>query len=104
MKQKWCEISLSPDIDCPITFTDGEVLECLRLDESEREAAEEMRSSKEILGIGPEGWVHCDHYPAAKEATLQMKAVCLNQAESEIDRIAIRDHWVYDDMDEDEYL
>jgi len=33
-----------------------------------------------------------------------MKEMCLEQAETESERVAIRDHWVYDDLDEDEYL
>jgi hypothetical protein len=28
----------------------------------------------------------------------------LEQAESEFERAAVRDHWVFDDMDEDVYL
>ena len=34
----------------------------------------------------------------------QMKEICLEEADSEIEKTAIRDHWVFDDMDEDEYL
>jgi hypothetical protein len=33
-----------------------------------------------------------------------MKAMCLEQAESEFERTAVRDHWVFDDLDEDVYL
>ncbi|KAF2770391.1 hypothetical protein EJ03DRAFT_350470 [Teratosphaeria nubilosa] len=72
--------------------------------ELEREAAEQLKDSMEMLGLGPEGWISSDNYEAAKEAIARMKEMCLEQAETESDRIAIRDHWVYDDMDEDEYL
>ncbi|KAK4570045.1 hypothetical protein LTR86_003015 [Recurvomyces mirabilis] len=103
-KQQWHQIAASPDLPCPITFTEEEERECLRLDELEREAVVQLEASKEILGLGPEGWVSCDNYEAARETIARMKAMCLEQASTEMERTAVRDHWVYDDMDEDEYL
>ena len=57
-----------------------------------------------MLGLGPEGWVSNDDYEGAMEAIAQMKAMCLDEASTEIEIAAVRDHWIYDDMDEDEYL
>lgn len=104
IKQQWPQIAASPDVPCPITFSAEEEQECLRLDDLEREAAEQLKDSMEMLGLGPEGWIASDNYEAAKEAIARMKKMCLEQAETDSDRIAIRDHWVFDDMDEDEYL
>ncbi|WPG99073.1 kinase-like protein [Acrodontium crateriforme] len=89
---------------CPISFTPEEIQECLRLEAELREADAEMQGSKEILGIGPEGWVPCEHYERVKNATMEMKADMIANAESEMDRDCVRNHYVYDDMDEDEYL
>ncbi|KAM3416296.1 hypothetical protein BST61_g7902 [Cercospora zeina] len=104
VKKHWKDFSNDLDVPCPITFSEAEEEECLRLDDSEREASEQLRETKEMLGIGPEGWVPNDHYAAAKEAVVKMKQLALEQAETEMDRIAVREHWVFDDMDEDEYL
>ncbi|KAF2171727.1 hypothetical protein M409DRAFT_63333 [Zasmidium cellare ATCC 36951] len=75
----------------------------LRLDKLVREAEDEMHAINVMLGVGPAGWVPCDHFDATKAAVDQMKADCLERAEYEIDEAAVRDHWVFDDMDEDEY-
>ncbi|USW54061.1 Putative aminoglycoside phosphotransferase, protein kinase-like domain superfamily [Septoria linicola] len=102
-KQHWHQIVANPDLPCPISFSADEEQESLRLDDLEREAAEQLKGSMEMLGLGPEGWVANDNYEGAKEAITRMKEICLEQAETEIERRAVRDHWVYDDMDEDEY-
>lgn len=104
IKQQWPQILGRSDVPCPIAFTEEEEQECLRLDELEREAAEQLEGSMKMLGLGPEGWVSNDNYEAANGAIAQMKEMCQEQAETESERIAIRDHWVYDDLDEDGYL
>lgn len=104
VKQHWRQIIGDPEVPCPITFTEQEEHECLRLDELEREAEEQLEASKEMLGLGPEGWISHENYEGAKKVVADMKEICMEQAESETERLAVRDHWVYDDMDEDEYL
>ena len=104
VKQNWRDFCGSSTVPCPITFTDEEESECLRLDELEQGAEEQLEASKAMLGLGPEGWVSHDNYEASQAAISQMKAMCLEQADSEIEKTAIKDHWVFDDMDEDEYL
>jgi hypothetical protein len=74
------------------------------LDELEQDAEEQLRASEAMLGLGPEGWVSHDNYEPAQAAIARMKKMCLEQAESEYEKTVIRDHRVYDDMDEDEYL
>jgi hypothetical protein len=74
------------------------------LDELERRAEEQLEASQEMLGLGPEGWVSHENYEAAQAAIATMKAMCLEQAESEAERTAVRDHWIFDDVDEDGYL
>jgi hypothetical protein len=91
------------DVLCPITFTTEEEQESLRLDGLERKAAEQLQGSMEMLRLGPEGRLSCDDFGAAKEAITRMEEMCQKQAETKANKIAIRDHWVYDDLDE-EYL
>jgi hypothetical protein len=100
----WHTICASSDTPCAITLTAEEERECLRLDESEQDAEEQLRASEAMLGLGPEGWVSHDNYEPAQAAIARMKEVCLEQAESEYEKTVIKDHWIYDDMDEDEYL
>jgi hypothetical protein len=104
VKQNRNKICASPGTPCPITFTDEEERGCLRLDELEQDAEEQLRASEAMLGLGPEGWVSHENYEPAQAAIARMKEMCLEQAESEYERTVIKDHWVYDDMDEDEYL
>lgn len=104
VNQNWKAISGRSDFACPIDFTLEEEKDCLRLDELEQEADEQLQSSKAMLGLGPEGWVSNERYESVQAAIPRIKAMCLEEAESENEKKVIRDHWVYDDMDEDEYL
>lgn len=104
IKQKWSQISAGSGSPCPITFAEEDEEECFRLDDLEREAAEQLQGSMAMLGLGPEGWVPSNNYEAAKGAIARMKEMCQQEAKTESERVAIRDHWVYDDFDEEEYL
>lgn len=104
VKQNWDTVCALPNTPCPITFTDEEERECLRLDELEQDADEKLRASEAMLGLGPEGWVSHENYEPVQAAISRTKEMCLEQAESDFEKTAITDHWVYDDMDEDEYL
>lgn len=104
VKHRWRQICALFDTPCPITFTEEEERECLRLDELEQVVEDQLEASKAMLCLGPEGWVSHDNYEAAKAAISRMRAMCWEQAETEFERTAIQDHWVHDDMDEDEYL
>lgn len=103
VKQHWDQISSDPAVPCPIVFTEEEELECLRLDDAEQQGVEQLEEFKRAIGLGPEGWVSNENYDAAKEAIARMKQMSLDQADSEEEMVAIRDHWVFDDIDEEEY-
>lgn len=59
---------------------------------------EQMRS---VLGVDIFGWVPNDEYNAAKDVALEMKAKMLAAAESQDDITGVRDHFPFDDFDED---
>ncbi|KAF7197402.1 Altered inheritance of mitochondria protein 9, mitochondrial [Pseudocercospora fuligena] len=103
VKQNWDQISSDPNTHCPISFTEEEEQECLRLDDAEQQGVEQLEEFRQAIGLGPEGWVSHDNYEGAKEAIARMKEMSLEQAETEEERIAIRDHWIFDDFDENEY-
>ncbi|EME44740.1 hypothetical protein DOTSEDRAFT_129306 [Dothistroma septosporum NZE10] len=103
VKQHWSQFCPDTSVPCPITFTQEEEMECLRLDDAEQQGVEQLEEFKRTIGLGPEGWVSNENYDGAKEAIARMKQLSLEQAESEEEITAIRDHWVFDDMDEEEY-
>ncbi|RMY82141.1 hypothetical protein D0862_12113, partial [Hortaea werneckii] len=103
VKQHWSQICSNPAVPCPISFTQEEETECLRLDDAEQQGVEQLEEFKRAIGLGPEGWVSNENHDAAREAIAKMKQMSLEQAESEEEMTAIRDHWVFDDIDEEEY-
>ena len=100
IKQHWERFS---DLPCPITFTEEEESERLRLDDLEQVSAVAWQEIHDELGIGPDGWVANERYEDVKRTVKELKKDSLEEAETEFDRRVIREHWLYDDMDEDEY-
>lgn len=100
IKQNWERFS---DLPCPITFTEEEESECLRLDDLEQVSAVAWQEIHDGLGIGPDGWVANERYADVKRTVQELKEQSLEEAETEFDRRVIREHWLYDDMDEDGY-
>lgn len=88
---------------CPISFPEDVVSECLRLNSAQIEADEELEACREVIGVGPEGWVPTDHYEEAKQRESKLKADSLAAAESEEERATAVEHWIFDDFDEEEY-
>lgn len=103
VEQNWRQISADPETPCPISFAEDEVREILRLDDAEQQGVQQLEEFKSTIGLGPQGWVTNEDYDTAMEAIARMKELSLEQAESDDELIAIRDHWVFDDMDEEEY-
>jgi hypothetical protein len=88
---------------CPIAFSEDEVSECLRLHAAQVEADEQLQACRDVIGIGPEGWVPAGQYEELKQRESKLKADALEAAESEEERQKLREHWIFDDFDEEEY-
>ncbi|KAH4004327.1 hypothetical protein HBI25_044230 [Parastagonospora nodorum] len=88
---------------CPIAFSEEEVSECLRLNAAQIEADEQLQACRDVVGIGPEGWVPVEQYDEIKQKENQLKADALEAAESEQERQELREHWIFGDFDEEEY-
>jgi hypothetical protein len=88
---------------CPITFPEDEVSDCLRLDSAQVEADEQLEACRDIVGVGPEGWVPSDQYEEAKQRESKLKVDALDAAESDEERARLCEHWVFDDFNEEEY-
>lgn len=89
---------------CPITFSEAEVEDCLRLNAAQIEADELLQTCRDAIGIGTEGWVPLDQYDEVKQREAKLKAKALEAAESEQERLMLHENWMFDDFDEKDYL
>ncbi|KAI4948102.1 hypothetical protein J4E91_006095 [Alternaria rosae] len=53
-------------VPCPISFTEDEFAECKRLHRAQIEADEQLQACRDVVGIGPEGWVPLEQYEETK--------------------------------------
>lgn len=110
LQRNWSSITASNSITnhdseppCPLVFSEAEVEECLRLHAAQMEADEQLQACRDVIGIGPEGWVPLDQYDETKQRAAKFKADALEAAESEQERWMLQEHWIFDDFDEEEY-
>lgn len=89
---------------CPVEFSKKEVLESLSLTGATEAVDSQFQACLEIIGVGSEGWVPAEQYDNARQRERQLREDTLNEAESDEERIQIRDHWIFDDFDETVYL
>jgi hypothetical protein len=107
----WPEIlgsksSTSGDVTapCPITFSEDEACDCLRLDSAQLEADEQLEACRRVIGVGLEGWLPSDQYEELKHREGKLKVDALDAAESDEERARICEHWPFDDFPEDDYF
>ncbi|KAK0185249.1 protein kinase subdomain-containing protein PKL/CAK/Fmp29 [Armillaria mellea] len=81
---------------CPVVFDAEDVRATAKLNEVQRKADEVFEVCQNMLGLGSEGW--------AVALSKQMKEEGLAEAASEEERVEIRTHWPWDDMDEGKYM
>ncbi|KAF3394555.1 Endochitinase B1 [Penicillium rolfsii] len=104
LTRKWREFSRDSKGPCPILFTDEESIECMRLAHAQSEAYEQYQACQDAIGVGNEGWVPIAQYDEAKARERQLKSDALDAAETEEDRIRIRENWIFDDFCEEDYI
>ncbi|KAI4923374.1 hypothetical protein J4E85_008411 [Alternaria conjuncta] len=90
-------------VPCPISFTENEVAECERLHSAQVEADEQLQTCRDVVGIGPEGWVPLEQYEETRQRARKLKAAALEAAESNEERTRLEEHWIFGDFDEEEY-
>lgn len=101
--QRWREVVKSDSLPCPISFTDEEIEECLRLEASQEEADSIEATMIDIVGCGQEGWVPAEHYDEALQRARDLKEQTLGYAESEEEKEIAMRHWIMDDFDDEDY-
>lgn len=88
---------------CPIHFSEDEATKWLHLNAAQIEADEQFEACRNVVGVGPEGWVPTEQYEGAKEREKKLKADALEGADSDEVRAKVCEHWIFDDFDEEEY-
>ena len=89
---------------CPVVFETDDVRETKRLDAEQRRAMRNLEFCQMMVGCAEEGWVPVEDYWAATSRNKYVKEKTLALADSEEERAEITEHWVFDDMDEEEYM
>jgi hypothetical protein len=110
LTKNWSEVvppksSTSDDavVPCPITFSEDEMSECLRLHTAQMEADEQMQACRDVVGVETEGWVPVEQYDETKQRETKLRSDALVAAECEDERQKLCEHWIFDDFDEDVY-
>jgi len=88
---------------CPIEFGADEIREAMELDKELREVDGFMEKIRNVLGVGPEGWVPKDRYEEVMGCLEKAKTEHMRSALDEEKGKTAEIHWPFDDFDEAEY-
>lgn len=101
--KKWTGVTRNARAPCPISFTDNELTEYLRIQRVQYEADEQFQACQEAVGAGSEGWVPVARYDESKRRERELRADAISAAETEDERKIISENWIFDDFNEEEY-
>ena len=88
-------------LPCPISYTEKEVEDCLRVSAGQRGAGVWLRGIRDGLGITADGWTLTNNYDDTIQQTKLIKKK-VPEAADDAERVHIRRHWPFDDFDERE--
>lgn len=71
---------------------------------AQTESEEQLKTCRDIIGIGPEGWVPLDQYDDVRQREQRFKADVLEAAAEEGERGVVLEHWMFGDFEEGEYM
>ncbi|PPQ65328.1 hypothetical protein CVT26_000043 [Gymnopilus dilepis] len=100
--QRWAELT-DGGSSCPVVFDSDDVRETMDVNEVQAQMDSTFELWQDMVGAGPEGWVHTEHYEAAVARCKQVKEDVLAKCTSDEERAEILEHWPWDDMDEGDY-
>ncbi|KAE8349515.1 kinase-like domain-containing protein [Aspergillus coremiiformis] len=106
--QNWRDLLSVDSVQCakgtsplpPIQYSDTVIRDTLEFDSRQRDADIAMDQMRHALGVDVLGWVPNSEYEAAKELAQKIKTKMLEAAETVHDATAVRDHFPFDDFDE----
>jgi hypothetical protein len=84
---------------CPISFSESEIAECLRINAGQENIDEKLEILREQIGISTDGWTPLERYDGAvaeNEATKER----LLADETEEEKKIVLEHWPFDDHSE----
>ncbi|KAH7372259.1 kinase subdomain-containing protein [Pyrenochaeta sp. MPI-SDFR-AT-0127] len=103
--RKWDTLvseSAEAGVPCPISFSEGEATECLRINAAQDNVDEKLEILRDRMGISTDGWVPNHRYDAAVAENQRIKDELLAGATEE-ERKLVLQHWPFDDHAEDGY-
>lgn len=104
LTKNWTKFTRDGGVNCPLSFSDAESAECLRLNQAQSEADEQFQACQEAIGVGDEGWVPTELYDEAKRRERKLKADALDAAETDEERATVEENWIFDDFCEEDYM
>nr|POE99346.1 altered inheritance of mitochondria protein 9, mitochondrial [Quercus suber] len=89
------------DAECPVKYSMERIRICEEKIKEEEDRLQDLEEMRELLGTDALGWVQDDeHLAMANELKDVIKAGLLRECETESERIAVRDHFPFDDHEE----
>jgi hypothetical protein len=92
----WAAVGSKDCSECPITYTDHEVRECLTLYGEQRDIGRGLEKPRSSFGLNRDGWVRSHEYDAAKKANEYLKAPQIADLEPDFDEKDIADYPLLD--------
>ncbi|KAL4935201.1 hypothetical protein BDV06DRAFT_207470, partial [Aspergillus oleicola] len=83
-----------------LKYSKVEINETMHSLQRQQNADAEIAQIRDRLGISEDGWVSNDKYDSAMEAIRELKDKMLKEAKTKADRIAIQDHFPFQDFSE----
>ncbi|PPQ83050.1 hypothetical protein CVT24_011989, partial [Panaeolus cyanescens] len=100
---EWEELA-GEGVPCPVEFDPQDLAETEELEKRLNRATLGFEFLQSQGGVGEDGWVRPEDYEGSMAYFKNMKKKGLESAKSEQDRDEIRNHWPWDDMDEEDYM
>jgi hypothetical protein len=85
-----------------MTFSPGEIEECLELQTKLSERNSEMENIRNSIGIGSDGWLPCEEHDGAVKRNEYIKQKVIDSTEEASARALCLAHYPLDDHDEEE--
>lgn len=87
---------------CPLTYPKSRIDRCMRAFQEKEDKTMELGEMRDALDIDQQGWVPNDeHYEKSRRFAKEIKDGMLEEAKTEKERIAVLEHFPFDDHDEE---
>lgn len=101
--ERW-ETTAGAEVPCPIHFDPEDVAKTKAFDKRMQTADDNYRGVQFMLGFQSETWVPLEEYDLIKAEAEILKKTVFDDLSSDEEREQCRPHWLFDDMDEEDYM